>query len=158
MDEPRALTTEEWEFWDLWTRAQRRLADELDRGLQEDCGISKAEFSVLMTLWRSPDRERRVGELAESLGWEKSRVAHMLTRMENRGFVHRTESGASGRRTGVGLTAAGRSTAERAVLHHGANIRRHFLDGLAPAQAAALRTWSRQVADREEPGGAQQEA
>ncbi|MFD9701173.1 MarR family winged helix-turn-helix transcriptional regulator [Lentzea sp. NPDC059081] len=149
MAEPRALTTDEWEFWDAWTRAQRRIADELDRGLQENCGISKAEFSVLMTLWRSPDRELRVGALAESLGWEKSRVAHMLTRMENRGFVRRTESGATGRRTGVGLTAAGRRTAENAALHHGDNIRRHFLDGLTSAQATALRAWSEQVTERE---------
>ncbi|MFD5830692.1 MarR family winged helix-turn-helix transcriptional regulator [Lentzea sp. NPDC060358] len=149
MAEPRALTTDEWEFWDVWTRAQRRLADELDRGLQEGCGISKAEFSVLMTLWRSPEPQLRVGVLAESLGWEKSRVAHLLTRMENRGLVHRAESGASGRRTGIGLTAQGRSTAESAVVRHGATIRRHFLDDLTPAQADALRAWSRQVLERE---------
>ncbi|MET8854534.1 hypothetical protein ABZW17_46625, partial [Amycolatopsis sp. NPDC004625] len=48
------LEPAEWEFWDTWMRAQRLLARELDRGLQRDCGISKAEFSVLMTLSR-PD-------------------------------------------------------------------------------------------------------
>ena len=46
MAEPRTLKPEEWELWDTWMRAQRLLARELDRNLQDDCGISKAEFSV----------------------------------------------------------------------------------------------------------------
>ena len=75
-----------------------RVTRELERGLQRDCGISKAEFSVLVTLWRTTGREMRVGELSESLDWDKSRVSHQLTRMEKRGFVKRTQYGADGRR------------------------------------------------------------
>ncbi|EOD68108.1 MarR family winged helix-turn-helix transcriptional regulator [Amycolatopsis vancoresmycina] len=135
------LEPAEWEFWDTWMRAQRLLARELDRGLQRDCGISKAEFSVLMTL----TRPMRVGELAGALGWEKSRVAHLLTRMENRGLVARIEDGATGRRTGVELTAEGRRAAESAVRAHGANIRRLVFDRLTPDQAAAIRAWSEQL-------------
>lgn len=139
----------DWAFWDTWMRAQRLLVRELDRGLQRDCGISKAEFSVLMTL-RQP---MRVGELAGALGWEKSRVAHLLTRMEKRGLVARTEDGASGRRTGVELTGEGRRVAGSATLAHGANIRRHVLDELTPEQAAAIRSWSEQLIERVEPAG-----
>ncbi|MFC5833865.1 MarR family winged helix-turn-helix transcriptional regulator [Nonomuraea insulae] len=153
MAEIRTLEPEEWEFWDTWMRAQRLLARELDRGLQRDCGISKAEFSVLVTLWRALGREMRVGELSESLDWEKSRVSHLLTRMENRGFVERTQSGADGRRTGIGLTVKGRRAAQNAILVHGGNIRRYFLDSLAPEQAAAIRAWSEQLIDRIEPYG-----
>lgn len=138
------LESAEWEFWDTWMRAQRLLARELDRGLQRDCGISKAEFSVLMTL----TGPMRVGELADALAWEKSRVAHLLTRMENRGLVARTEDGATGRRTGIELTAEGRRTAESAVRAHGANIRRLVLDRLTPEQAAAIRTWSEQLIEQ----------
>ena len=152
MAEPRTLRPEEWEFWDAWMRAQRLLARELDRGLQDECGISKAEFSVLMTLWQVPGRELRVGELAESLDWEKSRVSHMLTRMENRGFVERTRSGPSGRRTGIGLTAKGSRAAQSAILHHAGNIRRYVLDSLTPEQAATIRAWSEQMIDRIDPG------
>lgn len=151
MVETGALEPEEWELWDTYMRAQRLLVRELDRGLQRDCGISKAEFSVLVTLWRAPGREMRVGELSESLDWEKSRVSHQLTRMENRGFVERTRSGAGGRRTGIGLTAKGRRAAQSALLVHAGNIRRHFLDPLAPEQAAAIRAWSEQMIDSVEP-------
>jgi DNA-binding MarR family transcriptional regulator len=145
------LEPEQWELWDTWTRAQRLLARELDRGLQRDCGISKAEFSVLMTLRQAPGREMRVGDLVASLGWEKSRVSHQLTRMQNRGFVAQTEGGPSGRRTSVGLTAKGRRVVQAAILAHGGNIRRYFLDSLTPDQATTIRAWSEQVIDRIEP-------
>lgn len=151
MVETRGLEPEEWELWDSWMRAQRLLVRELERGLQRDCGISKAEFSVMVTLLRAPRDGMRVGELAESLDWDKSRVSHQLTRMERRGFVERTEYGADGRRAGVGLTAEGRDAARSALLVHGAHIRRHFLDALTPEQTAVVRAWSDQTAARIDP-------
>ncbi len=138
------MSPEDWAFWDTWMRAQRLLLRELDRGLQRDCGISKAEFSVLVAL----RRPMRVGELADALGWEKSRVSHLLTRMEKRGLVARTEDGAGGRRTGIELTAEGRRLAESATRAHGANVRRHVLDRLTPEQAEVIRGWSEQVVGR----------
>jgi DNA-binding MarR family transcriptional regulator len=151
MAETRTLEPEEWELWDTWMRAQRLLAREFDRDLQRDCGISKAEFSVLVTLRQAPGHQMRVGELAESLEWEKSRVSHLLTRMENRGFVERPEGEASGHRTGIRLTDKGRSTAQSAILRHAGNIRRYFLDPLTPEQAATIRAWSEHEVDRIEP-------
>lgn len=138
------LEPAEWEFWDTWMRAQRLLVRELDRGLQRDCGVSKAEFSVLITL----TQPMRVGELADALAWEKSRVAHLLTRMENRGLVARTEDGATGRRTGIELTDEGRHVAARATRAHGDNIRHLVLDRLTPEQSAAIRAWSEEVVGR----------
>lgn len=132
-------------------RAQRQIARELERGLHRDCGISKAEFSVLVTLWRA-GRELRVGELSESLDWDKSRVSHQLTRRENRGFVKRTQYGADGRRAGISLTGEGRRAADNAIGVHAGNIRRHVLDSLAPDQAAVIRAWSEQTVERIEPG------
>ena len=151
MAETPTLEPEEWELWDTWMRAQRLLARELDRGLQRDCGISKAEFSVLVTLWQAPGRDMRVSDLVDSLGWEKSRVSHQLTRMENREFVEQTQGGTSGRRTRIGLTATGRRVARSAISAHGGNIRRHVLDSLTPEQTATIRAWSEQTIDRIEP-------
>ena len=150
MAETRSLEPEEWDFWDTWRHAQHLLARELERSLQRDAGISKAEFSVLVTLEQAPGREMRVGELVEALAWEKSRVSHLLTRMETRGLVQRAES-AGGRRTRIGLTAEGGRVAQTAVLVHAANIRRHFLDQLTLEQIAAIRAWSEQTVDRIEP-------
>lgn len=151
MDRPRPLPPGQWELWHAWTQAQRLLTRELDRDLQRRYGITKAEFSVLVTLHRTPGGQLRVGELAESLDWEKSRVAHQLTRMENRELVVRTGHESTSRRTGIKLTAKGRHAAENALLGHGDNIRRHFFETLSPGQAAAIHEWSRRTVDRLDP-------
>ena len=148
MAKPRTLQPEEWELWNTWMQAQRLLARELDRDLQRDYGISKAEFSVLVTLHQAPGGQLRVGELAESLDWEKSRVAHQLTRMEHRDLVDRTDNESSGRRIGIGLTAKGRGAVQSAILTHAGNLRRYFFEALTPGQAAAIQAWSRQLLDR----------
>src|SRR5690242_20246317 len=101
MARPRTLKPEEWALWHTWMQAHRLLNRELDRDLQREYGISKAEFSVLVTLLQAPDGQVRVGELADSLDWEKSRVAHQLTRMENRQLVKRTDNESNGRRAGI---------------------------------------------------------
>lgn len=150
MATPHTLKPEEWERWNTWMRAQQLLLRELDRDLQRDYGISKAEFSVLVTLHQTPGGRMRVGELADSLDWDKSRVAHQLTRMENRELIHRTDNESSGRRLAIGLTAKGRNTAQNAILGHADNIRRYFFDTLTPEQAAAIDAWSRQMVDRAE--------
>ncbi|MDQ7807523.1 MarR family transcriptional regulator [Amycolatopsis sp. A133] len=137
-----SLSSAEWAFWDSWMRAQRLLAKEVDRVLQRDFGISKAEFSVLVTLQAAPDGQMRVTDLAESLDWEKSRVAHQLTRMERRGLLERSEAGAAGRRTGVTLTPSGKEVVERAIRGHAHTIRRLAFDRLSPEQAAAIGAWS----------------
>ena len=145
---PRTLNPEQWELWHTWMQAHRLLNRELDRDLQREYGISKTEFSVLVTLHQAPGGQMRVGELAESLDWEKSRVAHQLTRMENRALVNRTDNESNGRRTGISLTAKGRSAAQNAILGHAENIRRYFFDVLTPDQAAAIHEWSRQTVGR----------
>ena len=150
MAEPGTLDPQQWEFWHAWMQAHRLLNRELDRELQREYGISKAEFSVLVTLHQAPGGRMRVSELAESLGWDKSRVAHQLTRMENRELVDRTDNESSGRRIGIGLTTKGRNAAQNAILGHADNIRRYFFEALTPEQAAAIDAWSRQMVDRAE--------
>ncbi|HLI38376.1 MAG TPA: MarR family winged helix-turn-helix transcriptional regulator, partial [Streptosporangiaceae bacterium] len=120
------LSLKDWEFWDRWMSAQRQLVLEIDRRLQRRFGISKAEFSVLVTLRGAAAGEMRVVELAGMLGWDKSRVAHQLTRMEARGLVDRVESGAQGRRTGIRLAQEGRRLVEEAVAEHAAAVREIF--------------------------------
>jgi len=147
MTDAQPLSSDEWAFWDTWMQAQRLLVREVDRVLQADFGISKAEFSVLVTLQATPSGEMRVTALAGALDWDKSRVAHLLTRMESRGLLARSESGAAGRRTGIALTQPGRDVAERAILEHGRTIRRLAMDRLSLDQRKAISDWSRTLLD-----------
>jgi DNA-binding MarR family transcriptional regulator len=143
-----SLSPEEQEFWHRWMSAQRQLTVEIDRRLQRRFGVSKAEFSVLVTLLGAAAGEMRVVELAGSLDWDKSRVAHQLTRMEARGFVDRVESGAQGRRTGVRLTREGRRLAEQTLTEHAAAVREIFFDAVTAAQLEAIGSWSTWMLDR----------
>jgi DNA-binding MarR family transcriptional regulator len=143
----RALTAAEWDLWQLWMDAQRALAVEVDRSLQAEVGISKAEFSILVTLRNAPESTLRVGALADALNWEKSRVSHLLSRMEGRGFVARFEDGAPGRRTAIHLSGAGHRVAEAALRVHDGNVRRLFFDRVTAEQAAAIHAWSRGLID-----------
>lgn len=139
------LSESDWNLWHSWMEAQRLVVEEVDRSLQEAVGISKAEFSVLRTLGNAAGSTLRVGELGAALRWEKSRVSHLLTRMEGRGLVERIEDGAAGRRTAVALSRSGRSTATAALRVHEDSVRRLFVERLEPGQAAVIRAWSEQV-------------
>jgi len=151
MVKPRTLQPEEWELWDSWMQAQRLLARELDRDLQRDYGISKAEFSVLVTLHRAPGGRMRVSELVESLAWEKSRVSHQVARMEARGLLERSECDTDGRGTWVGITAEGRRTLLASTRDHAAAIRTLFFDELSDDEKAALSDVSRRILERLNP-------
>ena len=120
---------------------QRLWTQQIERHLQSSFGISKAEFSILITLLRSSAKELRVGDFSQSLGWEKSRVSHLLTRMEGRGLVKRAETGAAGRRTGLQLTSQGRQLAERALAGHAQNLKRNFFEVSTPEQNVMIRSW-----------------
>ncbi|MBA8794742.1 DNA-binding MarR family transcriptional regulator [Friedmanniella endophytica] len=80
----------------------------------------------------------RVTDLVQRLDWEKSRVSHLLTRMESRGFIERTERGAAGRRSSCTLSDQGRAVIEAAERVHERTVRARFLDRLSPEQRAAI--------------------
>ena len=73
------------------SRMQARLADELNRQLQADSGLSLADYDVLVHLTDAPDGRLRPYELQRVLQWEQSRVSHHLGRMQRRGLVRREE-------------------------------------------------------------------
>jgi DNA-binding MarR family transcriptional regulator len=125
--------------------AQRAITREVDAAMQTEVGISKAEFSVLRTLGTAPGLTLRVGDLATALQWEKSRVAHLLNRMEGRALAERHEEGAPGRRTSVSLSPHGRMKLEDAMRVHEDTVSRVFFDPLTSEQAAAIREWSSQT-------------
>jgi DNA-binding MarR family transcriptional regulator len=84
----------------------------------------------------------RVLDISDTLGWEKSRVSHLLTRMERRDLVARNETGTPGRRTGISLTPQGRRLADIAVDRHAESIRQFFFDAVSSDEAAAIQAWS----------------
>lgn len=145
------LPPEDWALWRSMRAMNQHLSRALDRQLQRDAGISQADYGILVTLFESPEHQRRTGELGELLGWEKSRVSHQVARMESRGLVTRVECESDGRGTWVTLTPDGSRAFLGAVRQHAEAIRQLFLDQVEPDDKEALRRISTRVLDKLNP-------
>ena len=146
-----AVSTEEWLAWRAFNSMRRQLDLEIERRLQRDAGISAADYSVLIFLLDSPDKQLRANELGAALSWEKSRLSHQVSRMEKRGLVERRECDTDARGTWISMTADGRRAVLGAMRQHAASLRRYFFDALSPEELAAIQSASSKVLEALEP-------
>lgn len=93
---------------------------------------------MLVALTDRPDGRMRLFELAEALGWEKSRVSHQVARLADRGLVAKEKCDADRRGAFVVITTHGRREIESAAPGHVAAVRHLFVDRLSPAQLDAI--------------------
>jgi DNA-binding MarR family transcriptional regulator len=138
MDEVRWLDERELRAWRSLQFMQMRLDGELARQLAADSALSYPDYLVLVALTDRPDGRMRLFELAEALGWEKSRVSHQVARMTDRGLLAKEKCDSDRRGAFVVVTAAGRREIEAAAPGHVAAVRRLFVDRLTPAQLDAI--------------------
>lgn len=146
--DPRWLTEAEQRAWHAYRRMFLLLNAQLARDLAQDSGLSDADYDVLSALGASPDRRRRVSELADRMLWSRSRLSHHLARMQQRGLVVREECATDGRGAVVVLTDEGTRTIEQAAPPHVESVRRHFIDLLSPEQIEAFATIGETVVGR----------
>lgn len=118
---------------------QLRLEGALAHQLAADSGLSYPDYLVLVALTDQPDGRLRLFELAATLGWEKSRLSHHVSRMTGRGLVRKEPCDDDRRGAFVVVTATGRTAIEAAAPGHAAAVRRLFLDPLTPKQLDAVR-------------------
>ncbi|GGO89774.1 hypothetical protein GCM10011584_20030 [Nocardioides phosphati] len=124
------LTDEQQRIWRNWLRLNRELQATLAREIAATSDLSMADFGVLVQLTDVPEGRARISELADNLGWERSRVSHQLKRMQSRGLVERFECAEDGRGSFVGVTEAGRHAIADAAPGHVASVRRLVVDHL----------------------------
>lgn len=132
------LTDEQQRIWRNWLRLNRELTATLAREMAGASDLSMADFAVLVNLTDVPDGRVRISELADELGWERSRVSHQLKRMQARKLVERFECIEDGRGSFVGITATGREAIAQAAPPHVEAVRRLFIDHLDEAELADL--------------------
>src|SRR3954447_24006100 len=135
---PRWLNAREQAAWRAYLDMTAKLSARLNREMQDQCGISIADFSVLVQLSEHVDARMRILELARALGWEKSRLSHQLTRMQQRGLIERSNCNEDRRGAFVVLTDQGRATVEAAAPRHVESVRRYVFDSLTAEQVESL--------------------
>jgi DNA-binding MarR family transcriptional regulator len=138
MPEPRWLNQREDAAWRGLLRLHAQLTAELARRLAAESPLSYPDYEVLVALTDRPDGRLRVFELAEALGWEKSRASHHVARMAERGLVKKLPCRTDRRGALVAATARGRRYIEAAAPGHVAAVRELFVDRLTPAQLDAM--------------------
>lgn len=144
----RWLSTEEQRAWRGYLDMHAQLTARLNRQLQADAGLSLADFDVLVQLTDRRDPRLRVGELAEALQWEKSRLSHQLARMHKRGLVRREECPDDARGAVIVLTPQGKTAIEQAAPAHVATVRELVFDQLSAEEVTTLARISQRVLDR----------
>ncbi|BCI50860.1 hypothetical protein NIIDNTM18_01380 [Mycolicibacterium litorale] len=130
------LSSEEQHLWRGFLAMTAELQAAMNRQLQRDCGLSLADYEVLVAL--SERGAQRMFELGEALSWEQSRCSHQLRRMRERGLVSRQEASDDRRGATVALTDAGRAALRTAAPGHVALVRTVLFDGMPPEQRKAF--------------------
>lgn len=133
-----SLTAAELELWRSFYLMRRRLDRALDLQLQRDSDISASEYEIIISLHDAPERRLRIKDIADAVGWEKSRVSHLVTRMEKRGLLERSTCDTDARSSWIGLTPQGRRAALGALRSHLIAIRRYFFDVLGEGDGEVL--------------------
>ena len=147
-----AETTEaEMELWRSFYVMRRQLELTLERRLQADAGISSPDYEILIALNNSPSKRLRAGQIGDLIGWEKSRVSHQITRMEQRELVKREECGDDARGVWVVLTNDGANAVLNAATDRADAVRQYFFDVLDENEKDVLLTISRKVLDTIKP-------
>lgn len=140
------LTDDQQRIWRDYLTMTTQLQTAMNRQLQADCGLSLADYEVLVALDEQPGC--RMNELGERLGWEQSRVSHQLRRMTDRALVARHDADGDRRGVTVEITATGRQALTAAAPGHVALVRAVLFDDASPAQTATVGRWLARALER----------
>jgi DNA-binding MarR family transcriptional regulator len=133
-----ALNDDEELVWRSLMQLVFKLRPALDEDLQRACGLSSTEYSVLMHLSESPDRQLRMSELADRTSLSPSRISRVIDQMARAGLVERRPGSGDGRNTFATLTRTGQSTLRRAWPHHLRSVRKRAFDHLTTEEIRVL--------------------
>jgi DNA-binding MarR family transcriptional regulator len=132
------LNPEQQRVWAAWMRISLRMDFELNRELQEDSDLSHPDYHVLVALNGAPSGRLQLSDLANTIGWERSRLSHHLQRMTTRGLTRRVPSNTDGRATDAVITASGRRALAAVAPQHATFVRDLFFADLGDDDLSTL--------------------
>lgn len=135
---PRWLNDGEQRAWRALWEVYGRLDALLDKDLRAAQGISLNEYGILVRLSEAPEWSARMAQLAEASGVSRSRLTHVVSRMEQRGLLERCTASEDGRGILCRMTQAGYDLLVAAAPAHVASVRAHLIDLLDPDDIAGL--------------------
>ncbi|WP_303323876.1 MarR family winged helix-turn-helix transcriptional regulator [Actinomyces radicidentis] len=131
----------DYELWSLLKEAFHAVERDVVAAASTAADVTDTEIAVLVRL-DVAGTSLRSSALAGALGWERSRVSHLLARMESRGLVRR-ESGAGA--VTVHLTDEGEERLGAARPAHLRAVRSRLVEPVGDDGAAELAELLRRV-------------
>ncbi len=138
MTSTRWLNESEQQTWRAYLESTRLLFEALDRDLQRDAGIPHTYYEILVRLSEAPDRSLRMSQLAENTRSSRSRLSHAVDRLEERGWIARSECPTDRRGQVAVLTDAGFQALAAAAPGHVSAVRDFMFDQLTEEQVSQL--------------------
>jgi DNA-binding MarR family transcriptional regulator len=130
------LSPHELRVWHAFKLMGDDVLRRVGRDIAEATGLSGPEFGVLSRLGNLGNGEMRQQTLAEMMDWDKSRLSHQLTRMQERALIERRH--ADKNTVLVVLTKLGREKLDAARPIHADSVRRNLLSRLNEEQIATI--------------------
>jgi DNA-binding MarR family transcriptional regulator len=134
----RWLTDQEQQAWRRLAAVTMLLPAALESQLQRDSDLTHFGYWVMAMLSEAPGRSLRMTELASLSYGSQSRLSHLVSRLEQQGYVRRDRVGADRRGYLAVLTEAGYAKLVATAPGHVNEVRSRVFDRLTPAQVAQL--------------------
>ena len=131
------LTEKELKIWKMYKETFKTVFNRIVKETYDITGISDGDFMVLDLLTRSETGQLRQQELADTMGWSRSRLSHHLTRMEKRELIVKQPMD-QGNGIQVAITPQGTSALNASWPLHEKGIKQYFIDILTEADIESI--------------------
>lgn len=148
MTEPRWLDAQERRAWLALLSVTTLLPAALDAHLTQLNKLSLFDYNVLAMLSEAEGRMLPMKELASRTSASLSRLSHVVTKLQGRGWIDRRPSPDDARVTTAHLTDAGWETIVDLAPEHVARVRRLVFDALGADEVARLADIGEKVVGR----------
>jgi DNA-binding MarR family transcriptional regulator len=126
----KPLSPQEFRVWHAFRVMHEDVLGRVGRDITQATGLSGSEYGVLSRLAGKGEIRQQV--LAGMMAWDKSRLSHQLTRMQERSLIERRR--VDGKTVLIVLTRLGREKLDAARPVHADSVRRNLLSRLTQQQ------------------------
>jgi DNA-binding MarR family transcriptional regulator len=146
------LSAAESRTWISLSGVLLKLPSALDVDLKQRAGLSHFEYLVMSVISETEARSLPMGELATLANSSASRLSHVVSRLEERGWISRSPSPENGRIIDASLTDRGFAVLAAAAPGHVSLVHEMVFGALSAAQVRQLGTICDAVLGRLDPG------
>jgi DNA-binding MarR family transcriptional regulator len=153
MEEERWLTAEQQAAWKKFIAVVSLVPGVLDTQLQRDADLTHFEYFTMAMLSEAEERTLRMTALASRTNSTLSRLSHVVSRLENRGYVTRSPCPSDRRATNASLTEEGWQKVVATAPGHVDTVAGRVLDPLDERDVADLDRIMTRILGRLDPEG-----